>query len=60
MKSSWLSTHKHIRNFAYVGVVLVTIVILTSIFGRDMVGGWLENLAASKGYNLTPIVEEVK
>ncbi len=59
-KQSWLSTHPHIKNFAYVMIVLFTIITLVTTFGRDTVRDWITNLAQSQGYKLTPMIDDTK
>ena len=56
-KESWLTTHKHIRNFAYAGVCLAVVLTLVFTFGRETVKGWIEGAARSAGYEITAIVE---
>ena len=56
-KRSWLSTHPHIKNFAYAAVALTVTITLVFTFGRDTVKNWIESVAHSQGYELIPIVE---
>ncbi len=57
MSGSWLSNHPHIKNFAYVAVVLATVIVLVFTFGRGTVKIWIEGVASSQGYELVPITE---
>ncbi len=59
-KQSWLSTHPHIKNFAYVVIILLTIITLVSTFGRDTVKNWIGDIAQSQGYKLTPAIDNTE
>lgn len=59
-KKSWLSTHPHIKNFAYVVIVLFTIITLVFTFGRDTVKSWINNIAQSQIYKLTPMTNNTE
>ncbi len=52
-KKSWLTDHPHIKRFAYAGVVLVVILTLVSVFGRETAKEWVEGAARSFGYEIT-------
>ncbi len=56
-KKSWLSSHPHIKNFAYAAVTLAVIITLVFTFGRDTVKNWVESAARSQGYELVPTTE---
>ncbi len=56
-RESWLTTHKHVRNFAYAGVALAVVLVLVFTFGQETVKGWIEGAARSAGYEITAIVE---
>ena len=59
-KQSWLSTHPHVKNFAYVIIVLFTVITLVFTFGRDTVKSWITNFAQSQGYKLTPMIDDTE
>ena len=59
-KKSWLSTHPHIKNFAYVIIVLFTIITLVFTFGRGTVKNWIDDIAQSQGYKLTPMIDDTE
>jgi len=56
-RKSWLSTHPHIKNFAYAAVALAITITLVFTFGRDTIKGWVESAARSQGYELIPVVK---
>jgi hypothetical protein len=53
--NSYLSSHPHLKNFAYVAVALVVAGSLVGMFGQSTVKTWVEGAARALGYEITAI-----
>ena len=54
-RKSYLSSHPHLKNFAYVAVALMVAGSLVGMFGQSTVKTWVEGAARALGYEITAI-----